>query len=80
MNEAGPERTGRLSLTIDHVGIYLGVNGGDKRRFSSSRKTVNGPTAARPCSTARGRTPGHCTPCVVSEPGQQSAATRNCRA
>ncbi|MER6289437.1 NlpC/P60 family protein [Streptomyces sviceus] len=33
-----------VSLTIDHVGIYLGLDDGGKRRFLSSRKTVNGPT------------------------------------
>ncbi|MFJ4206122.1 NlpC/P60 family protein [Streptomyces sviceus] len=33
-----------ISLTIDHVGIYLGLDDGGKRRFLSSRKTVNGPT------------------------------------
>jgi cell wall-associated NlpC family hydrolase len=33
-----------VSLTIDHVGIHLGLDAGGKRRFLSSRKTVNGPT------------------------------------
>jgi cell wall-associated NlpC family hydrolase len=33
-----------VSLTVDHVGIYLGLDDGGKRRFFSSRKTVNGPT------------------------------------
>ncbi|MFI0539552.1 NlpC/P60 family protein [Streptomyces sp. WSLK1-3] len=33
-----------VSQTIDHVGIYLGLDGDGKRRFLSSRKTVNGPT------------------------------------
>ncbi|WP_329343471.1 hypothetical protein OG866_43375 [Streptomyces sp. NBC_00663] len=42
----GPERTGRLSLTIGHVGSYLGTDGGGKRRFSSIRKAVNGPTTS----------------------------------
>ncbi|MFI0805871.1 NlpC/P60 family protein [Streptomyces echinatus] len=32
-----------VSPTVDHVGIYLGLDDG-KRRFFSSRKTVNGPT------------------------------------
>ncbi|WP_282961347.1 NlpC/P60 family protein [Streptomyces virginiae] len=32
--------------TADHVGIYLGSDAGGKRRFLSSRKTVNGPTMA----------------------------------
>ncbi|WP_228973147.1 NlpC/P60 family protein [Streptomyces sp. DH12] len=31
-------------LTVDHVGIYLGKDADGKRRFLSSRKTVNGPT------------------------------------
>jgi cell wall-associated NlpC family hydrolase len=30
--------------TVDHVGIYLGKDAAGKRRFLSSRKTVNGPT------------------------------------
>lgn len=30
--------------TIDHVGIYLGIDSEGKRRFVSSRKTPNGPT------------------------------------
>jgi cell wall-associated NlpC family hydrolase len=33
-----------VSLTIDHVGIYLGLDADGKRRFLSSRKTANGPT------------------------------------
>ncbi|MFG2132773.1 NlpC/P60 family protein [Streptomyces sp. NPDC048751] len=33
-----------VSATVDHVGIYLGLDAGGKRRFLSSRKTVNGPT------------------------------------
>ncbi|MFF7646132.1 NlpC/P60 family protein [Streptomyces canus] len=33
-----------VSLTVDHVGIYLGRDDGGERRFLSSRKTVNGPT------------------------------------
>lgn len=32
------------SVTVDHVGIYLGRDAAGKRRFLSSRKTVNGPT------------------------------------
>ncbi|WP_055586492.1 NlpC/P60 family protein [Streptacidiphilus griseoplanus] len=32
------------TLTIDHVGIHLGVDAAGERRFLSSRKTVNGPT------------------------------------
>ncbi|GGU60830.1 NlpC/P60 family protein [Streptomyces lavendofoliae] len=32
------------TLTVDHVGIYLGKDTAGKRRFLSSRKTVNGPT------------------------------------
>ncbi|MER5598380.1 NlpC/P60 family protein [Streptomyces sp. NPDC002265] len=31
-------------VTVDHVGIYLGKDAGGRRRFLSSRKTVNGPT------------------------------------
>ncbi|MCS0636929.1 NlpC/P60 family protein [Streptomyces sp. LP05-1] len=31
-------------VTVDHVGIYLGQDAAGKRRFLSSRKTVNGPT------------------------------------
>ncbi|MGI5197830.1 NlpC/P60 family protein [Streptomyces sp. CA-288835] len=33
-----------LTATADHVGIYLGLDATGKRRFLSSRKTVNGPT------------------------------------
>ncbi|WP_254705785.1 NlpC/P60 family protein [Streptomyces vilmorinianum] len=32
--------------TVDHVGIYLGVDGDGRRRFLSSRKSCNGPTMA----------------------------------
>ncbi|MCZ4124646.1 NlpC/P60 family protein [Streptomyces sp. H39-S7] len=32
------------TVTVDHVGIYLGVDTAGKRRFLSSRKTGNGPT------------------------------------
>ncbi|MFD5714889.1 NlpC/P60 family protein [Streptomyces pharetrae] len=32
------------TATVDHVGIYLGRDTAGKRRFLSSRKTVNGPT------------------------------------
>ncbi|MFF2957782.1 NlpC/P60 family protein [Streptomyces sp. NPDC057963] len=34
------------TATVDHVGIYLGEDAAGKRRFFSSRKTVNGPTMA----------------------------------
>ncbi|MFJ1674431.1 C40 family peptidase [Streptomyces sp. NPDC088251] len=34
------------TATVDHVGIYLGEDAAGKRRFLSSRKTVNGPTMA----------------------------------
>ncbi|MGW1717503.1 hypothetical protein [Streptomyces sp. NPDC002156] len=34
------------TVTVDHVGIHLGVDAGGKRRFLSSRKTVDGPTMA----------------------------------
>ena len=34
------------TATVDHVGIYLGLDGAGKRRFLSSRKTGNGPTMA----------------------------------
>ncbi|MET8896056.1 NlpC/P60 family protein [Streptomyces albogriseolus] len=34
------------TATVDHVGIYLGVDAAGARRFLSSRKTVNGPTMA----------------------------------
>lgn len=34
----------QVSVTVDHVGIYLGRDAAGKRRFLSSRKTVNGPT------------------------------------
>ncbi|MDX3454615.1 hypothetical protein PV396_22170 [Streptomyces sp. ME02-8801-2C] len=34
------------TITVDHVGIHLGVDAAGKRRFLSSRKTVNGPTMA----------------------------------
>jgi cell wall-associated NlpC family hydrolase len=33
-----------VSATVDHVGIYLGEDAAGRRRFLSSRKTVNGPT------------------------------------
>ncbi|MCB5169230.1 C40 family peptidase [Streptomyces bambusae] len=32
------------TVTVDHVGIYLGKDADGKRRFVSSRKTGNGPT------------------------------------
>ncbi|MFF9868029.1 NlpC/P60 family protein [Streptomyces sp. NPDC013953] len=32
------------TITVDHVGIYLGKDAAGKRRFLSSRKTINGPT------------------------------------
>ncbi|MFF1481153.1 NlpC/P60 family protein, partial [Streptomyces sp. NPDC058301] len=32
------------TVTVDHVGIYLGADADGKRRFVSSRKTNNGPT------------------------------------
>lgn len=31
-------------MTVDHVGIYLSLDTAGRRRFVSSRKTVNGPT------------------------------------
>jgi cell wall-associated NlpC family hydrolase len=34
------------TVTVDHVGIHLGADAAGKRRFLSSRKTVNGPTMA----------------------------------
>jgi cell wall-associated NlpC family hydrolase len=34
----------RPTATVDHVGVYLGRDAAGKRRFLSSRKTVNGPT------------------------------------
>ncbi|MDF6043760.1 C40 family peptidase [Streptomyces sp. JH14] len=34
------------TVTVDHVGIYLGKDADGKRRFLSSRKTGNGPTMA----------------------------------
>ncbi|WP_405527570.1 C40 family peptidase [Streptomyces avidinii] len=33
-----------VTVTVDHVGIYLGADTTGKRRFLSSRKTGNGPT------------------------------------
>lgn len=33
-----------VTVTVDHVGIYLGLDTAGKRRFLSSRKTGNGPT------------------------------------
>ncbi|MFF3720866.1 NlpC/P60 family protein [Streptomyces erythrochromogenes] len=33
-----------VTVTVDHVGIYLGLDVAGKRRFLSSRKTGNGPT------------------------------------
>ncbi|MCX5607578.1 C40 family peptidase [Streptomyces sp. NBC_00047] len=33
-----------VTVTVDHVGIYLGLDAAGKRRFLSSRKTGNGPT------------------------------------
>ncbi|MFF0424137.1 NlpC/P60 family protein [Streptomyces sp. NPDC004520] len=35
-----------VTVTVDHVGIYLGKDTNGKRRFLSSRKTGNGPTMA----------------------------------
>lgn len=35
-----------VTVTVDHVGIYLGVDSAGKRRFLSSRKTGHGPTMA----------------------------------
>lgn len=35
---------GAESVTVDHVGVYLGLDADGGRRFLSSRKTVNGPT------------------------------------
>ncbi|MEV0490000.1 NlpC/P60 family protein [Streptomyces atratus] len=32
------------TVTVDHVGIYLGKDTAGKRRFLSSRKTIHGPT------------------------------------
>ncbi|MGJ3560636.1 NlpC/P60 family protein [Streptomyces sp. INA 01156] len=32
------------TATVDHVGIHLGTDTAGKRRFLSSRKTINGPT------------------------------------
>jgi cell wall-associated NlpC family hydrolase len=29
---------------IDHVGVYLGLDGGGRHRFVSSRKSADGPT------------------------------------
>ncbi|WP_344071860.1 NlpC/P60 family protein [Streptomyces crystallinus] len=34
------------TVTVDHVGIYLGKDAAGQRRFLSSRKTNNGPTMA----------------------------------
>ncbi|MER8032499.1 NlpC/P60 family protein [Streptomyces bauhiniae] len=34
----------QVTVTVDHVGIYLGPDADGKRRFLSSRKTVDGPT------------------------------------
>ncbi|WP_330172715.1 C40 family peptidase [Streptomyces sp. NBC_01498] len=34
------------TVTVDHVGIHLGEDAAGRRRFLSSRKTVNGPTMA----------------------------------
>ncbi|WP_405768532.1 hypothetical protein [Streptomyces sp. NBC_01538] len=39
-----PGDPGSPTVTVDHVGIYLGLDAAGKRRFLSSRKTVNGPT------------------------------------
>ncbi|WP_244217390.1 hypothetical protein [Streptomyces carpinensis] len=32
------------TVTVDHVGVYLGADADGRRRFLSSRKTVDGPT------------------------------------
>ncbi|GGL79587.1 hypothetical protein GCM10010129_24070 [Streptomyces fumigatiscleroticus] len=42
--DSGDDTT--ATATVDHVGIYLGEDAAGKRRFLSSRKTVNGPTMA----------------------------------
>ncbi|WP_435972605.1 NlpC/P60 family protein [Streptomyces sp. Qhu_M48] len=36
----------KATVTVDHVGIYLGRDANGDRRFLSSRKTGNGPTMA----------------------------------
>ncbi|GGZ28008.1 hypothetical protein [Streptomyces poonensis] len=40
------DKNGTIRRTTDHVGIYLGPDAAGKRRFLSSRKTVNGPSMA----------------------------------
>ncbi|MEH0423611.1 hypothetical protein [Streptomyces sp. B21-083] len=39
-----PNDPNNPTVTVDHVGIHLGTDAAGKRRFLSSRKTVNGPT------------------------------------
>ncbi|MER7564321.1 NlpC/P60 family protein [Streptomyces sp. NPDC097941] len=64
-----------VSLTIDHVGIYWDSTTAENADSSPAARRSTGPpcpiSAVRPSSTARGRTPGHFTPCAVSEPGRQ---------
>jgi cell wall-associated NlpC family hydrolase len=42
--DSGDDDAATGTVTVDHVGIYLGKDAAGKRRFFSSRKTVNGPT------------------------------------
>ncbi|MBW8740242.1 MAG: hypothetical protein JF621_25115 [Streptomyces turgidiscabies] len=42
--DSGDDKPDSPTVTVDHVGIYLGLDAAGKRRFLSSRKTVNGPT------------------------------------
>jgi cell wall-associated NlpC family hydrolase len=42
--DSSDDDTGSGTVTVDHVGIYLGQDAAGKRRFLSSRKTVDGPT------------------------------------
>ncbi|MFC4332678.1 hypothetical protein ACFPC0_33915 [Streptomyces andamanensis] len=42
--DSGDDDPDRQIVTVDHVGIHLGTDATGRRRFLSSRKTVNGPT------------------------------------
>ncbi|MEW2292796.1 NlpC/P60 family protein [Streptomyces sp. NPDC006743] len=42
--DSGDDDPAGQTVTVDHVGIYLGTDAAGGRRFLSSRKTVDGPT------------------------------------
>ncbi|MET8174210.1 hypothetical protein [Streptomyces clavifer] len=44
--DSGDDGDDAASPTVDHVGMHLGTDSEGRRRFLSSRKSVNGPTMA----------------------------------